>query len=144
MKNLLERILAKRPFRGLRRATFSSSSSTISCCSSVPCATANSANSYPYPRTHSTLMVIPSVRPPIGSSAGGKSPAAGCDWNSSSVGTPSTIRPQRLLLDTMDEQNNNNEQLVLHFPRHPNGGTKIIIIITREEKRGQTSRGNHW
>ncbi|KAL3077506.1 hypothetical protein niasHS_012212 [Heterodera schachtii] len=115
-------IMHHSPFRGLRRATFSSSSSTISCCSSVPCATANSANSYPYPRTHSTLMVIPSVRPPIGSSAGGKSPAAGCDWNSSSVGTPSTIRPQRLLLDSMDEQNNNNEQLVLHFPRHPNGG----------------------
>uniref|UniRef100_A0A183CLX9 SH2 domain-containing protein n=1 Tax=Globodera pallida TaxID=36090 RepID=A0A183CLX9_GLOPA len=121
-RNRRANIMHHSPFRGLRRAA-SSSASSINCCSSVPCATSTTGHTYPYPRTHSTLMVIPSaVRPPIVSTGAGT--IGSRDW-ASSVNTSGTTRPQSLL-DSMDEQNNNNEQLVLHFPYHPNGGQPLL------------------
>nr|CAD2175263.1 unnamed protein product [Meloidogyne enterolobii] len=127
MKSLLERIWPsgrrrRRPFRGLRRAA-ASPGSPISCCSQTCNASGSAQISIPpFPRTHCTVMVIAGTRPPtVPPSSAGSCISPSSIWTPSSTagGISTPNRQQQINFPFDEQQNNENEQLILHFPHLP-------------------------
>uniref|UniRef100_A0A915D484 Uncharacterized protein n=1 Tax=Ditylenchus dipsaci TaxID=166011 RepID=A0A915D484_9BILA len=135
---LLDKLLSKRPFRGLRRAA-SASTSSISCCSSsspssahlgaAALSSSSALSAYPYPRSHTTLMVLPAAgtavatnNTPRGSANISGSRSAG-SASSSRYGSKEWLTNSMLMEEdgggSGDYDNNN---LILNYPNNAGDG----------------------